>query len=188
MKLRTPALCAVIVLAGSACTPAEVDDWLAWWQDDPQEAEDYAHQDWVQRSLAWGCESYCDVDDPDMQGEDDSSSSSSSDESDSNDSQESEDEADGIGGYSCSQWYEAARDAGFSDDQWREPVSRIMAAESGCNPGAYNPSGASGLMQVMAGWADDCGGSPDDLFDPWFNLRCAHHVYEVQGWGAWVTY
>ncbi len=89
---------------------------------------------------------------------------------------------------SCSQWAQLALDVGFSKSQWYEPMARIMYRESMCSAGAYNPSGASGLMQVMAGWADDCGGSPSDLFDPHFNLRCARHVYNVQGWGAWSTY
>ena len=89
---------------------------------------------------------------------------------------------------SCSQWAQTALDVGFSKDQWYEPVSRIMYRESNCDPGAYNPSGASGLMQIMPMWADDCGGSSGDLFDPWFNLNCAVHVYHVQGWGAWSTY
>lgn len=88
----------------------------------------------------------------------------------------------------CKEWYWHAMEAGFTDAQWREPLSRIMFRESHCQPGAHNPSGASGLTQVMPMWADDCGGVPSDLFDPAFNLRCAHHVWEVSGWGAWSTY
>ena len=87
----------------------------------------------------------------------------------------------------CAQWYDEAMAAGFSDDQW-PTVDRIMYRESMCQPGAYNRSGASGLMQIMPMWADDCGGSRQDLFDPAFNLRCAVHVKNVQGWDAWSTY
>lgn len=87
----------------------------------------------------------------------------------------------------CSEWYWYAMEAGFTDAQWREPLSRIMYRESHCFPGAHNPSGASGLVQVMPMWADDCGGVPSDLFDPLFNLLCAHHILDVSGWGAWST-
>src|SRR4249919_3941193 len=87
----------------------------------------------------------------------------------------------------CREWVGSTRAAGFDDDQIAV-VHRLMQRESGCDPNAHNPSGASGLMQVMPMWADDCGGLPGDLFDPNFNLRCAHHVYETQGWHAWSTY
>lgn len=180
MKKLLP-IVALGALAG--CTPAQVDGWLDWWHDSPEAAVDFAESDWVQRSLEWDCDNYCDVDDPEMQG---GSSADAAPVSESDGDVVDEQYPD-LGG-SCSQWSDAALAAGFSASQWNEPISRIMSRESGCNPGAYNPSGASGLMQVMAGWADDCGGSPSDLFDPYFNLRCAHYVYEVQGWGAWSTY
>ena len=63
-----------------------------------------------------------------------------------------------------------------------------MWRESNCQPGAHNRSGATGLMQIMPMWADDCGGSPGDLYNPSFNLRCARHILNVQGWTAWSTY
>lgn len=186
MKLRIPALCAVIVAAGAGCTPSEVDTWLTWWHDEPQAAEDYANQEWVQRSLTWGCDSYCDVDDPELQqpSSDSSDSSSASDSSDESDSDVPDDQYPTLGG-SCSEWSDDALAVGWSIDQW-STLSYIMARESGCNPGAYNASGASGLLQIMPMWADDCGGG--DLFDPWFNLSCGLHVYQVQGWNAWSTY
>lgn len=87
----------------------------------------------------------------------------------------------------CREWFWYAMEAGFTYSQWMEPLSRIMYRESHCDPGAHNPSGASGLTQVMPMWADDCGGVPADLFDPAFNLRCAKHVLDVSGWGAWST-
>lgn len=91
-------------------------------------------------------------------------------------------------GTSCGQWYDEALAAGFTPSEWMNPVNWIMRRESGCDPSAYNSSGASGLMQVMPMWADDCGGSRSMLFDPQFNLRCAVHIHDVQGWGAWSTY
>jgi transglycosylase-like protein with SLT domain len=93
----------------------------------------------------------------------------------------------------CAEWWPVARNAGFRRYQW-PTINRIMYAESRCNPSAYNPSGARGLMQIMPMWADDCGrywgvvGWPDRLFRPRFNLRCAFYVKKVQGWTAWMTY
>jgi hypothetical protein len=88
------------------------------------------------------------------------------------------------------------RGMGSGVEQWRDLVAayfpgevdtalRVMACESGGNPGAYNPSGASGLMQVMPMWFDIFGGDP---FDPANNLRVAALVRAEQGWGAWVCY
>jgi hypothetical protein len=90
----------------------------------------------------------------------------------------------------CAQWFWYAMEAGFTYDQWIEPVSRIMSRESNCIPTAQNSSSsAAGLMQELQMWLDDCGGtSHSDFYDPVFNLRCAHHIYEVSGWGAWSTY
>jgi Transglycosylase SLT domain len=61
----------------------------------------------------------------------------------------------------------------------------VMNRESHCQPGAHNPSGASGLLQIMPMWADDCGLTTAQLFDPYANLACAALVYAVQGPGAW---
>jgi Transglycosylase SLT domain len=87
----------------------------------------------------------------------------------------------------CWRWRTTALEF-FTRDQWSYPVRGIMYRESRCDPNAYNPSGARGLMQIMPFWADDCGGWPNRLFRPRFNLRCARHVYEVQGWHAWSVY
>ena len=65
---------------------------------------------------------------------------------------------------------------------------RIIACESGGNPGAHNPSGASGLFQVMPFWADHLGIPRDALFDPSVNAEVAHYVWSVQGWDAWSCY
>jgi hypothetical protein len=87
---------------------------------------------------------------------------------------------------SCREWYWYAIEAGFTHQQWIYPLSGIMWRESNCDPNAHNPSGATGLTQVMPMWIDDCGGG--NLRDPVFNLACAHHIWEVSGWGAWSTY
>ena len=91
-----------------------------------------------------------------------------------------------------------------SVEQWRplveayfragdvERAMRIMACESGGNPGAYNTSGsrASGLFQhlqrywssrsVAAGWAGA------DIFNPAANVAVAAWLRDAMGWGSWV--
>ncbi len=86
---------------------------------------------------------------------------------------------------------------GAGVEQWRALVSVyfpadqvdralcIMGFESGGNPDSYNPSGASGLMQVLAGWANDYGVTPADLFIPEVNLSIAADLYRTGGWGHW---
>jgi hypothetical protein len=90
-------------------------------------------------------------------------------------------------GLRCPDYAGWVKVAGFTDVEART-VHRLMWAESRCNPHVRSRAGAIGLMQIMPMWADDCGGSPADLYDPAFNIRCARHVFLVQGWHAWSTY
>lgn len=60
----------------------------------------------------------------------------------------------------------------------------VMAAESGGNPNAYNPSGASGLMQILASWAPVFGYTAGDLFDPAINLEIARQLRD-DTWLHW---
>lgn len=87
----------------------------------------------------------------------------------------------------CSEWYATAMSVGWSPAQW-STLKQIMYRESRCQPGAHNRSGATGLIQIMPMWADDCGGTPSMLFDPTFTLSCGLHILHVQGWRAWSTY
>lgn len=86
----------------------------------------------------------------------------------------------------CPQWYDEAMAAGFSPNQWGQ-LDHIMYRESRCIPTAYNRSGASGLVQIMPMWADDCGVTRSMLFNGSVNMRCARHILQVQGWSAWAT-
>lgn len=66
-----------------------------------------------------------------------------------------------------------------------------MMCESGGNPSAHNPSGASGLFQVMPGWADEyqrVTGLPyyDGRFNGDANTRFAAWLQGSDGWGHWV--
>lgn len=70
-----------------------------------------------------------------------------------------------------------------------KPLAPLMAAiamaESEGNDHAYNPSGASGLWQILG--AVNSADQPH-LFDPRVNAREAVLKYTTQGLGAWVTY
>ncbi len=69
-----------------------------------------------------------------------------------------------------------------------ERMSRIMFRESRCLPAAHNPSGASGLLQVMrshCGWLAGAVG-PCDLFDAEYNVRAAAALWLRQGYRAWA--
>jgi hypothetical protein len=184
---------AVAVLGVGAltgCSPAQTRAWLRWWREEPRAAVEWASND---------CDALC-TDDWDHDGvvepepvivEPEAATSETASDYDEPDQPADEDDADGAneqGTGACAEWYGTAISAGWSPSDW-PTVDRIMYAESRCNPGAYNgASGVTGLMQIMPFWAEDCGGSPGDLYDPWFNLSCALHVRAVQGWGAWVTY
>ena len=60
----------------------------------------------------------------------------------------------------------------------------IMGYESGGNPNAYNSSGASGLMQILASWAPRFGYTAGDLFDPNTNLWIARQLRD-ETWSHW---
>ncbi|GAC1423773.1 MAG: hypothetical protein PVS3B3_32150 [Ktedonobacteraceae bacterium] len=64
----------------------------------------------------------------------------------------------------------------------------VAQCESGLNPGAYNPSGASGLFQIMPGtWAgtSQAGGSP---YNAYANALAAHEIFVRDGysWREWT--
>ncbi len=63
----------------------------------------------------------------------------------------------------------------------------VATCESGLNPNAYNPSGASGLFQIMPGtWArtSEAGQSP---FNAAANIAAAHEIFVRDGysWREW---
>jgi hypothetical protein len=68
---------------------------------------------------------------------------------------------------------------------------RIMLCESNGNPRAYNPSGASGLYQIMPLWADDyerVTGLPyyDGRFDAYANAAFARWLWgQTSSWKHW---
>ena len=158
----------LLLVAITGCTSSEVDRWLAWWHDDPEAAEDYANQDWVQRSLEWGCESYCDVDDPDLQA-DDSQSSGESDESWTDETAtEQEAEDAGVGIY------------------W--PWDELAQCESGGDWGISTGNGYYGGLQFSLSSWHAAGGSgyPHD-HSASEQIHRGEILQDMQGWGAWPT-
>lgn len=93
-----------------------------------------------------------------------------------------------------------------SVEQWRglvaqyvptarvEEVLRVMACESGGDPNAYNPSSATGLMQIKRFWVDpsrpgNFSHLGTDLYDPVTNLRVMVAINESDPrgwWGHWA--
>jgi hypothetical protein len=67
-----------------------------------------------------------------------------------------------------------------------ERMSRIMYRESRCRPEVRNPSGATGLLQVMpmhCRWLP----SPCALTDPTYNVTASAALWRKQGYEAWST-
>ena len=67
---------------------------------------------------------------------------------------------------------------------WAAHVAGAVAlAESGGNPKAHNPSGATGLWQILGQVF------PGNLWDPYINARNAvRKFYQAGGFSPWVTY
>lgn len=63
----------------------------------------------------------------------------------------------------------------------------VMQAESGCNPGAFNPEwhsncqGSRGLFQIACVHRDS-------TFDPAGNVAAAYRIYGSSGWKPWGAY
>lgn len=65
----------------------------------------------------------------------------------------------------------------------------VAMAESGGRPTAYNPSGATGLFQIMPATAQYYGYTPSRLTDPIYNAQAAYAISRHgQDWSQWQTY
>jgi hypothetical protein len=68
----------------------------------------------------------------------------------------------------------------------------IASAESGMRPEAYhyntNKTLDIGLFMVNQVHWNKPGCSPQELFDPYKNVDCAHSIWETSGWSPWSVY
>ena len=66
---------------------------------------------------------------------------------------------------------------------------RIAFCESRFDTDDVSSAGAVGVFQIRPsdhGWRVKKVKNGKDLFDPWTNVRVAHHIYRHQGWRPWV--
>jgi transglycosylase-like protein len=171
-RLMTAAGVVGIVALTGACTPSELDGWTAWWHDDPQAAEEFAQQEWVKRSLEWGCDSYCDVDDPELQGESDNDGSSEEVTTESSNDEASE--------------YDGDRGEDTGGVYW--PWTELAQCESGGNWHIDTGNGYYGGLQFSWGSWEAAGGSGNPAHaSPSEQVRRGEILQDMQGWGAWPT-
>jgi len=86
-----------------------------------------------------------------------------------------------LGGFSKGQLKRLWTRAGGAPNM-ANTMAAIALAESGGNPKAYNPSGASGLWQILGQIV------PGNIFNPMVNAKNAIAKLSSQGLGAWVVY
>ena len=68
-------------------------------------------------------------------------------------------------------------------DATEDAAIRVASCESHLYTYAHNPSGASGLFQLMPFWWS----GKFDPFDPWANTRAAYSIsHGGTNWSAWV--
>ena len=80
------------------------------------------------------------------------------------------------------QWRTAVAAYGWPVDQ----ALTVMACESGGDPSAYNPSGATGLFQIKPFWTT---AYPGDLWNPGDNIRVAYLIWANEGgWKHWMCH
>lgn len=161
---------AALATSVTACTPTQIEKWVEWHAEDPAAA-----QEWV----ANDCGELC-TNDANHDGVVDRQAA-----------QRTEQIASS-GGSSASS---AGRCVGYEgllaahSPGWNvEQMSRIMYRESRCNPGAYNRSGATGLLQVLkshCGWLSSRVG-PCNLTSPDYNIRAAAELWRNGGSNHWA--
>lgn len=82
-------------------------------------------------------------------------------------------------------WLDTAKGTQYATQAWAELMAAIAMAESSGKSDAYNPSGATGLWQILGAVnASD----QSQLTDPTVNAHEALLKLQSQGLGAWVTY
>jgi len=154
------------VAATSACTPQQVNAWKRWHRSDPVAAEAFLESDAFAEADQAAPASQVERLDPPAPRTDSGSSASSN--------------GRCVG-------YEGLL-AQYSPGWDVAAMSRIMMRESRCQPGAYNASGATGLLQVLkshCGWLAPRIG-PCNLTSASYNIRAAAELYRNGGSAHWA--
>lgn len=84
------------------------------------------------------------------------------------------------GSSSGTRWLPLARYVGWPSVTHSQLAAIIMRESSG-RARAYNPSGATGLLQIMPMHV----GCPSRLFDAEYNLTVGLRLYRSSGWQPW---
>jgi hypothetical protein len=152
----------------SACTPQQVSTWKQWHRADPAAAESFLESD-VYAEINAGAqatETAVRLDPPAPPADDSPGSPASS-------------NGRCVG-------YEGLL-AKYSPGWNVQTMSRIMYRESRCNPGAYNRSGATGLLQILkshCGWlAPRIGGC--NLTNASYNIKAGAELWRNGGYNHW---
>ena len=80
----------------------------------------------------------------------------------------------------CEEWHELAAEVGWPESAGYM-LSGVIYYESGCNPNAHNPSGATGLMQLLGKHCTPDLGCFMPSFDPATNLAQGLSLYRAEG-------
>jgi hypothetical protein len=166
-KLIPLAIAGPLILATAACTPQEVRNWVAWNDQDPVAAQEFAHQPEVQASLATG------------EHEERVAAAEGS--------------RGGAGG--CDGIYDEFIRQGASSAVAQRFAYHIAPRESGCSPQfvhdgddwSYSRFGLNGLTAgLRSNWAAWCGADVrSDTKNLSTDVNCALEAYARMGWRPW---
>jgi len=166
MRRPTALALTTLVLAATACTPAQTRAWLQWNDDDPTAAQEWLASPEGQATL------------------DDETPS---------DSPQFAEYLDTRGG--CDGIYDELLNQGASTGVAQRLAYRIAKRESGCSPQfvhdrddwSYSRFGLNGLTAgLRANWRSWCGADVrSDTANLATDVRCALAAYDRMGWAPW---
>jgi hypothetical protein len=167
-KLVTALAALGIAAAASACTPQDIQNWVAWHDQDPAAAEAFANQPEIQASLASGAHEQA-APDPEPEAQ------------------------SGRGG--CDGIYDEMIRQGAGSGVAQRFAYRIAPRESGCSAQfvhdrddwSYSRFGLNGLTAgLRQNWANWCGADVrSDTKNLSTDVRCALAAYHRMGWSPW---
>lgn len=172
MKRRILAAAAAALITGAltSCTPEQIQNWVAWHDQDPAAAEEFANLPEIQALLHQG----------------DRSAPAPA-------AEAPEPVQSGRGG--CDGIYDEMRRQGASDGVAQRFAYRIAPRESGCSPQfvhdrddwSYSRFGLNGLTAgLRSNWANWCGADVrSDTQHLSTDVNCALEAYNRMGWRPW---